>query len=61
MSSDARFYSIMTVTLFLAGFAGWLTQFFMDPGLLRILTSFVIGSIIGKIGWDIAHETEDKV
>ena len=40
----------LMVSALVAGLCGHLLTFIMDPGTIRILTSFLIGGIIGIVG-----------
>lgn len=65
MSRKMRYWIGFSSTIFLSGLFGYLTTYIMDPGTIRLLTSFVMGVIIGVVGYELtirwANEVEDSL
>lgn len=65
MSSNWKFLIGVSLIILLGSIAGGFCSLLFDPGWIRNLTSFLIGGIIGIVGWGLTEiwtdETEGKV
>lgn len=60
MSKSLKFWLGFSITVLLGSISGGLTTYFIDPGVMRALTSFVIGAMIGIIGYELTSSWAGK-
>lgn len=65
MSSAMRYWIGFSTTIGLAMLSGHLTSYIIDPGFVSLLTSFILGAIIGVVGFELTkrwvNDTEDSL
>jgi hypothetical protein len=61
MSNAMKYLVGFTATIVLAMIVGHMTTYIMYPGTIRLLTSFILGAIIGIVGFNLTEKwVEDK-
>lgn len=65
MSNVLRYWIGFSATVGLAMLSGHLTSYIVDPGFVSLLTSFILGAIIGIVGFELTkrwvNEAEDSL
>ena len=66
MKHSPAYWFCLITSLILSAIVGHLTTYIMEPGIIRMLTSFGLGVIIGIVGYEVAKALdadtpEDKV